>query len=299
MGPTAAGKTAMGLHIAQAFGGEIVSADSRQCYRQMTIGTAKPLADELAAVRHHFINHQSIHDPYNAGRFAKDATHFLGQYFVHNSFVTLVGGSGLYIDACIDGFDDLPSNSQLRVEIEQDYNHKGIVYLQETLEQLDSIYHQQIDLNNPQRLMRALEVCLASGKKYSDLRKNTPQGLGGLGYNIVWIGLNEPHRAVLYQRINDRVDKMVADGLVNEALHLYDLRHLDALKTVGYSELFEYFDKKTTLDEAIERIKTNTRRYAKRQLTWFRKRGDQIAWFEPNQSTEIINYIEQKILKRQ
>lgn len=276
-GPTAAGKTAAAVEIAQRLNTEIVSADSRQFYREMSIGTAKPSADELAAVKHHFINSHSIHDNFTVGDFEKEGLALVESLFQQHDVVLLVGGSGLFIKAICEGFDELPQAPPgVRETLNEAFNEHGISFLQEKLKAVDPVYYNQVDLNNPQRLIRALEVYESTGKPFSSYR-TAPVNIRP--FNIVKIGLTLP-RQQLYERINKRVDQMVAQGLVEEVKSLLPYRHLNALNTVGYSELFDYFDGKTTLQVAIDLIKQNTRRFAKRQLTWFRK-DTSIQWHNP------------------
>lgn len=276
-GPTAAGKTAAAVEIAQRLNTEIVSADSRQFYREMSVGTAKPSADELAAVKHHFINSHSIHDNFTVGDFEKEGLALIESLFQQHDVVLLVGGSGLFIKAICEGFDELPQAPPgVRERLNEAFNEHGISFLQEKLKAVDPVYYNQVDLNNPQRLIRALEVYESTGKPFSSYR-TAPVNIRP--FNIVKIGLTLP-REQLYERINKRGDQMVAQGLVEEVKSLLPYRHLNALNTVGYSELFDYFDGKTTLQVAIDLIKQNTRRFAKRQLTWFRK-DTSIQWHNP------------------
>jgi len=276
-GPTAAGKTAAAIEIAQRLKTEIVSADSRQFYREMSIGTAKPSAEELAAVKHHFIDSHSIHDNFTVGDFEKEGLAVIESLFQQHDVVLLVGGSGLFIKAICEGLDELPQAAPgVREALNETFNEQGIGFLQEKLKAVDPAYYHQVDLNNPQRLIRALEVYESTGKPFSSYR-TAP--VNARPFNIVKIGLTLP-REQLYDRINKRVDQMVAQGLVEEVRSLLPYRHLNALNTVGYSELFDYFDGKIGLDTAIDLIKQNTRRFAKRQLTWFRK-DTSIQWYNP------------------
>lgn len=275
-GPTAVGKTTIAIELAKQFKAEIISADSRQFYREMNIGTAKPTAEELIQAKHHFINSHSITENFSVGDFEKQGLALLDNIFHTHNTVILVGGSGLYIKAICEGFDDLPSvTSQIRDKLNLELSNKGIAYLQEKLKLVDPVYYAQVDLNNPQRLIRALEVAETTGKPFSSYRKAT---INQRPFQVIKIGLTLP-REILYQRINQRVDDMVENGLVDEARSLLPYRHLNALNTVGYSELFDYFDGKNDLDTAIALIKQNTRRFAKRQLTWFRKDKD-IKWMD-------------------
>jgi tRNA dimethylallyltransferase len=276
-GPTAVGKTAATIDIAKHYQTEIISADSRQFFREMNIGTAKPSAEELAAVKHHFINSHSITESFSVGDFEKQALDTLNEVFRHHDVALLVGGSGLYIKAVCEGFDVLPEVDPLiRQRLNWELAEFGIEYLQQKLKKVDPGYYKQVDPHNPQRLVRALEVFEGSGKPFSSFRK---ADLKTRSFNTVKIGLNLP-REQLYQRINDRVDIMIRDGLIEEVRSLIPYRNFNALNTVGYSELFAYFDGKVDLDTAISLIKQNTRRFAKRQLTWFNK-DKEIKWFNP------------------
>ena len=278
-GPTAIGKTAAAIQLAQHFNTVIISADSRQFYREMSIGTAKPTTEELAAVQHYFINSHSIADSFTVADFEKQALELLDELFKTRDVVILVGGSGLYIKAICEGFDDIPSaEPEIREKLNLEFSEHGITYLQEKLKVADPEYYAEVDINNPQRVIRALEVFESTGKPFSSYRVSN---INKRPFNIIKIGLDMP-RDILYERINRRVDNMIGQGLVDEAKTLLPQRHLNALNTVGYNELFDYFDGKTSLDSAIESIKQNTRRFAKRQLTWFRKDKD-IHWFEANE----------------
>ncbi|MES2427342.1 MAG: tRNA (adenosine(37)-N6)-dimethylallyltransferase MiaA [Bacteroidota bacterium] len=277
LGPTASGKTTAAIQLAQQYQTVILSADSRQFYREMSIGTAKPDADELAAAKHYFINSHSITEPFSVGDFEKQGLALLNELFKTRDTVILVGGSGLYIKALCEGFDDIPqADTAIREQLNHDFAEKGIEPLQEELKLADPVYCKEVDLNNPQRIIRALEVFRHTGLPFSSYRKAT---INTRPFNILKIGLDMP-REVLYNRINRRVDDMVNLGLIDEAKSLIAYRHLNALNTVGYSELFDYFDGKTDLNKAIDLIKQNTRRFAKRQLTWFRK-DQSIHWLAP------------------
>lgn len=293
-GPTAIGKTAAAIALAGHYQTEILSADSRQFYREMSIGTAKPSAEELAAAPHHFINSHSITDAFNVGDFEKDGLALLNDLFAKQDTVLMAGGSGLYLKAITEGFDDLPDiDPTIRENLNKLFAEKGVAALQERLKIADPAYYLQVDLNNPQRLIRALEVSEGTGKPYSSYRKgSTQQRL----FNTIKLGLDMP-REQLYERINQRVDAMIASGLIDEVKQLLPYRHLNALNTVGYSEIFEYLNGKTDLLKAIEMIKQNTRRFAKRQLTWFRKDKD-IQWFLPTDVSAMINYIDETIAAR-
>jgi tRNA dimethylallyltransferase len=276
-GPTASGKTALGIELAKKFKTEIISADSRQFYREMAIGTAKPTPEELSQANHYFVDSHSVTDYFSVGEFERQGLELLDHLFKTHDYVIMVGGSGLYIKAICEGFDELPSSSpEIRQKLNAAFEAKGITYLQELLKQLDPDYYNEVDLNNPRRLIRALEVCESTGAPFSSFRKSQPESRP---FNCIKIGIDLP-REVLYDRINRRVDDMVIQGLVEEVRSLIPYRDLNALNAVGYSELFDYFDDKTDLETAISLIKQNTRRFAKRQMTWFRK-DKAIRWFDP------------------
>ncbi|MBP2833896.1 tRNA (adenosine(37)-N6)-dimethylallyltransferase MiaA [Aquimarina sp. U1-2] len=292
-GPTAIGKTNVSIQLAKKLKCEILSADSRQFYKEMNIGTAVPSVDELNEITHHFIQHKSIHDTYTVGDFEKDAIQKLNTLFTQQKYAILVGGSGLYLDAVTNGLDHFPEvNHDLREKLISTYKNSGIESLQKQLKRVDPTYYNKVDLQNSQRILRALEVCLSSGKPYSSFlsapRKKRP-------FKVLKIGITAD-RPIIYDRIEKRVDIMIAQGLVDEAKKLYDYRALNALNTVGYKELFNYFDGVWDLEFAISEIKKNTRRFAKRQLTWFRK-DDQIMWFDyEDDCIQILNYIHKKTL---
>lgn len=253
----------------------------------MDAGTAKPSQEELMEVKHHLINSLSIHDDYNAGRFEADAIKIISELFRHKDMVILCGGSGLYIDLVCHGSDELPvRNETLRNELADLLAKEGLEALQHMLKELDPDYYEIVDRRNPQRLMRAIEVCRESGKKYSELRTNKKITRP---FEVIWIGLDD-ERETIYQRIDGRVDEMMKNGLLEEAGSLRTFRHLNALQTVGYSEMFEFLEGKISLEEAISRIKQHTRNYAKRQLTWFRK-NKQLTWFRKEEVDKIINHI--------
>lgn len=297
VGPTAIGKTALSIQLAQHFDCEIISCDSRQFYREMTIGTAVPTAEEIGAVPHHFIHCQSIFTHYTVGDFEKDAMARLHELFLEHDIAILVGGSGLYVDAVLKGFDDFPDIApEVREEVTNQYQKNGIEYLQQQLQQRDVLYYEQLTtdnpqtLLNPQRMIRFVEVCLGAGKPYSSFLNQKQKHREFLP---IVIGL-EAERNEMYDRINTRVDLMVEAGLLEEAKGLYPNKNLNALQTVGYRELFDYFDHKIALHDAISEIKKNTRRFAKRQLTWF-KRKENTQWFDFKTDTKsIIQYIELK-----
>lgn len=290
VGPTAIGKTATSINIAEAFNCPIVSADSRQFFKEMSIGTAKPNAEEMQGVPHYFIDSHSITDDFNVGKYETEAIALLETLFKTNNIVILVGGSGLYIDAICKGFDELPeADAEVRTKINSLLEEKGIEALQELLKELDPEYYSKVDLQNPQRMSRALEVCLTTGEPYSALRKGK---IKKRDFNIIKIGLNTS-REILYDRINRRVDEMMQQGLLEEVKKLMPKKHLNALQTVGYNELFDFLENKTDLNTAIDSIKQNTRKFAKRQLTWFR-RDEEIKWFEPNDFAELLTYLNSK-----
>jgi tRNA dimethylallyltransferase len=277
-GPTAVGKTVAAIELAKHFNTVVVSADSRQFFQEMAIGTAKPNVAELAEVKHYFIDSHSIAEPFSVGDFEKQGLALLDELFKTHDHVILAGGSGLYIKAICEGFDDLPTaDPSVREKLNQELEEKGIESLQQKLKLADPVYYEEVDLGNPQRIIRALEVFESSGKPISSYRQAT---VNKRPFNIIKLALNLP-REVLYNRINERVNVMVQQGLLAEVSELLPYRHLNALNTVGYTELFDYFDGKTSLDKAIEMIKQNTRRFAKRQLTWFRKDG-LLHWFQAN-----------------
>ena len=286
-GPTAVGKTDVGIQLAKEFNSEILSADSRQFYNELSIGTAKPDLQQLRAVKHHFVGQLSIHDYFNVSRFEYEALKLLKVVFEKHNLVFLVGGSGLYIDAVCNGIDDFPDpEPELRNYLKGIYQDEGLQKLQEMLLQFDPEYYASVDVLNPNRLLRALEVCHTTGKKFSEQRLNNTKKRD---FQIIRIGLNLP-RVQLFANIAFRVDQMLQKGLVDEVTGLLPYRHLNALNTVGYKEIFEFLDSKITLNQAVENIKTNTRRYAKRQLTWF-NRSKEYTWFEPSQINEITNYL--------
>jgi len=276
LGPTASGKTGASIELALELGTEVLSADSRQFYREMNIGTARPDAEQLGQVRHHFIGQLSVTENYSAAQFESEALEVLNRIFEKNDHAVMVGGSGLYINAVCHGIDELPDpDPELRQQLKDELEAYGIRHLQDKLKEADPEYYKAVDLSNPKRLLRTLEVCLMTGSPYSTFRKNTSKKRD---FRIMKIGVDLP-RDILNERINHRVDQMVEKGLVEEVSSLLAFRHLNALNTVGYKEIFEYFDGKYRLDEAIEKIKTNTRRYAKTQMTWFRKDKD-ILWLK-------------------
>ena len=292
VGPTAIGKTSLSIALAQHFGCEIISCDSRQFFKEMSIGTAVPNKEELSSASHHFIHNKSIFENYTVGDFEKEAISKLDELYKTSDFAILVGGSGLYVDAILKGFDAFPEiENSVREQVNADYEKLGITYLQQKLQELDSDYFDTITienpqtLQNPQRMMRFVEVCIGSGKPYSSFmnkEKNTRN------FTPIVIGL-EAERTVIYERINQRVEIMINEGLLAEAEKVYPNKNLNALQTVGYRELFSYFNNEITLESAIEEIKKNTRRFAKRQLTWF-KRNEATKWFD--YSTDLKKILE-------
>jgi tRNA dimethylallyltransferase len=290
-GPTAIGKTTLAIKLAKYYNTEIVSADSRQFYREMDIGTAKPSSEELNAVKHHFVNSHSVDDIFNVGDYEREALALITALFKDSNIVVAVGGSGLFINAIIKGFDDIPpSSTKTREKYNRLFDEKGISFLQEKLENIDPVYYMEVDLNNPQRLIRALEIYETTGKPFSEFR-NKIQKIRP--FDIIQIGLNTA-REKLYNNINHRVDIMIHNGLVEEVERLKPFRYLNPLNTVGYSELFDYFDGNFTIEKAILKIKQNTRRFAKRQLTWFNKSTD-ITWFQPEEFESILNFLDSKL----
>jgi len=290
-GPTAVGKTELCLQLAQELKTEIISADSRQFYREMNIGTAKPSAQELALVKHYFINSHTVTDEYSAGSFENDALAAIAQIFEQSNTAILTGGSGLYIKAVTEGMDDMPViNSGLREQLQLDLRNKGLPFLLNHLGILDPVYFAHVDRDNAQRIIRALEVSISSGQPYSSFRKRNTE-TQERSFRIIKIGLNRD-REELYARINDRMDQMLRRGLLEEAKALYPYRHQNALQTVGYKELFDFLDGQYNWEEAVRLLKRNSRRYAKRQLTWFRK-DEAYKWFHPDNTEEILNYIQE------
>lgn len=291
VGPTGSGKTALAVTLARHYSAPIISTDSRQVFRGLAIGTAQPTAEELAAATHYFIADREVEDDFNCGRYEVEALELLDRLFAEGNYVVAVGGSGLYVQALCEGMDDLPeADPALRENLKSRLTSDGIESLVEELRRLDPAYASEVDLCNPARVMRALEVCLATGRPYSEQRHGTATERP---FRIVKVGTDMP-RDILYDRINRRVDMMVEDGLIEEARKMYPKRHLNSLQTVGYRELFDHFAGNTTLDEAIELIKRNSRRYAKRQLTWFR-RDASIGWFAPSDIEHIIEFIDTKV----
>lgn len=288
LGPTAVGKTATAIKLAQALNTEIISADSRQFFKEISIGTAKPSDKELAQAKHHFIGHLSIHQPYSAGDFERDALLKLDELFKQHDVVIAVGGSGLYVKALIDGLDDMPkADENLRDELNQLYAAQGIEPLQQQLLLLNPDVYNQTEILNPQRVMRAIEIALAIKNGFVPNTKKHKRN-----FNVIKVVIDLP-REVLYDRINKRVDVMMQQGLLNEAQSMLPHRDNYALQTVGYKELFEYFDGIHSLEKAVDLIKQHTRNYAKRQITWFKKEAPDF-WFSPDQTQEILASLHDK-----
>ena len=286
-GPTASGKTATAIKVAKALGTEIISADSRQFYKELPIGTAAPTPEEQAEVQHHMIHNLNVEDKYDVADYEQDVLNLLNQLFVNHDAVVLTGGSGLFIDAVCKGLDSIPDISEeVRNKVDELYKKGGLIALQNEVERLDPEYYSIVDKYNPRRLQRAVEVCYQTGLTYSSFRKNTVKQRD---FKIIKVALLW-ERSELVMRINKRVDIMVNEGLVEEAKAMYPKRHLNSLNTVGYKEIFEHFDGKVSLDEAIENIKINTRQYAKRQMTWLRKNND-YKWFTVDELDEMLIYI--------
>ncbi len=286
-GPTAVGKTALCIKLAKHYGIPIINADSRQIYRELRIGTASPSDEQLREVKHYFVGSIGIDDYYNASLYEQDVLRVLDEQFCHSPIQLLTGGSMMYIDAVCNGIDDIPTiRDDIRNEMKRRYAEEGLEALCADLQRLDPEHYAVVDRKNYRRVIHALEICYQTGQTYTSFRK---QERKQRPFRIVKIGLNR-ERDELYQRINSRVDQMMTDGLLDEARSLYDKRSNNALNTVGYKEMFAYLDGTWTLDEAIERMKGNTRRYARKQLTWFR-RDTEMQWFHPKQQKDILNYI--------
>lgn len=288
VGPTAVGKTALAIRVAKEFRTEIISADSRQIYSELTIGTAKPSEAELAEVQHHFINSHSISEDYDAARFGEEALLKIYSLFESHDHVVVCGGSGLYIKALLEGFDDIPEvPDSVRDQLIEDFEAKGLLWLQNKMRELDPEHFKKVDQKNPMRLMRALEVKIGTGKSISEFQKEVKKELP---FKVIKIGL-EVERARLYERIDSRMDDMITQGLFEEAKELYSLKEKNALQTVGYQEIFGFMDGGYDREEAIRLLKRNSRRYAKRQLTWF-KRDEQIRWFKPDDIKLVTEHIQ-------
>ena len=293
-GPTAVGKTALCLDIAQHFGIPIINADSRQIYKELKIGTASPTSEQLQLVPHYFVGSLSLTDYYSASLFEQQVLEILSRQFRSHDFALMAGGSMMYIDAVCDGIDDIPTVDDVtRETLKRRLAEEGLEKLVEQLKELDPEYYTIVDRQNPRRVVHGLEICLMTGKTYTSFRKREKKERP---FRIVKIGLNRP-REELYDRINQRVDQMMQQGLLDEAKALYPMRQMNALNTVGYKELFDYLDGRWPLEEAVERIKGNTRRYARKQLTWYKK-DPQIRWFHPDEKEQIISYISQDYEQR-
>lgn len=286
-GPTAVGKTALCLDIAKHFGIPIINADSRQIYRELKIGTAAPTEDQLRQVRHYFVGTLALTDYYSASMYEEQVMQLLGELFQSSDYALLTGGSMMYIDAVCNGIDDIPTvDDKTRNALKQRLADEGLDALCEQLRELDPEHYEVVDRKNPRRVVHALEICLMTGRTYTSFRTNARKERP---FRIIKIGLTRD-REVIYNRINQRVDDMMQAGLLDEARSLYHLRHLNALNTVGYKEMFTYLDGTWTLDEAVERLKGNTRRYARKQLTWY-KRDPEMTWFSPDDKQLILNHI--------
>ncbi|MDD3321870.1 MAG: tRNA (adenosine(37)-N6)-dimethylallyltransferase MiaA [Paludibacter sp.] len=292
LGPTGVGKTNISLRLAEQLKCPIVSSDSRQFYRELKIGTAAPTEDQLKRVKHYFIGSHSIFDEYNAGQYEQDAIELLDEIFKSSEFALLVGGSMMYIDAVCNGMDDIPNvDSKTREFWQKQYSDFGLEHIQNELKRLDSVHFEEVDIKNPKRIIHALEICSMTGKPYSDLRTGKKKQRK---FNIVKIGLNRP-RPELYERINLRVEEMMQEGLLEEAKQFYEFRKLNTLNTVSYKELYEFLDGSWTIDFAVNMIKQDTRRYAKRQLTWF-NRDKEINWFHPDDERQILDFVQNNLL---
>ena len=292
VGPTAVGKTDLCVQLAKHYRTDIISADSRQFFREMNVGTAKPTLQEQQGIKHHFVDSHSITEEYNAGAFEADVLQLLEQLFKEKDVVIMTGGSGLYVRAVLEGMDEMPEvDPEVRAGLTRKYETEGITPLLEQLSELDPVYIAQVDKANTQRVIRALEVCLSSGKPYSSFRTSEKRERP---FQFIKIGLNRD-RAELYSRIDQRMDLMLEQGLLDEAKALYPYRAHNALQTVGYKEVFDYLEGKYDWEEAVRLLKRNSRRYAKRQLTWFTKHPDEYTWFHPQQWQEIVEYINERI----
>ena len=288
-GPTAVGKTALTIEIAQRYGIPVINADSRQIYRELKIGTAAPTDEQLHAARHYFVGTKSINDYYNASMYEQEVLELLDTQFKTHSIQLLSGGSMMYIDAVCNGIDDIPTiRDDIREDMKRRYQEEGLEALCEDLKRLDPEHYQIVDRQNYRRVIHALEICYQTGQTYTSFRKQEKKERP---FSIVKIGLNRV-RHILYNRINARVDEMIENGLLEEAESLYSQRELNALNTVGYKEMFDYMDGRWSLEEAVERMKGNTRRYARKQLTWY-KRDPEMKWFDPDHKEEILKYIAQ------
>ena len=290
-GPTAVGKTSVAIQLANYFNTEIISADSRQIFEELNIGVARPSIDELNAVKHHFIANKSIRDYFSAGEYEREVIALLEELFKTKNVVILCGGTGFYINAILNGFDDIPViDDTIREQLNRQFKEVGIESLQQQLKELDEETYNTIDIHNTQRVIRALEVCIGTNQKFSSFkRKNEVQR----NFKAIKIGLNVS-KEQLHHNINSRVDEMMRNGFLEEAKSVYDYRNHNALQTVGYKELFDFIDNKTTLFEATDLIKLHTRQYAKRQLTFFNKHAD-YNWFDPKQISSLIRFIDDQI----
>jgi len=291
LGPTGIGKSDISIQLAKHYHSEIVSADSRQFFRELSIGTAVPSSEDMKIVPHHFIQNKSIHDYYNVSDYETEAIKLISELFARVNPIVLTGGSMLYVDTICNGIDDIPTvDPEIRDDVIRWYEKNGIEALRERLLEIDPEYYRIVDLNNPKRLLHAVEIHQMTGLPFTSFRKKTVKERP---FRVIKIGINQD-RKVLYERINQRVLKMMDAGLLDEAMTVYPYRKLNSLNTVGYKELFTYLDGDCTLDEAIDMIQRNTRKYARKQLTWFR-RDQQIKWFEPNQIQEIIEFVDSKL----
>jgi tRNA dimethylallyltransferase len=286
VGPTASGKTTLAIEVAEAFQTEIISADSRQVYSEMNIGVAKPNDEELARVKHHFIGHVSIHETYSAGIYGAQALPLIQDLFRSQPVLVMVGGSGLYINAVLEGMDPLPSDTNTRSLLNTSYELEGIGFLQNKLRELDPVYFAKVDIHNPHRLIRAIEVSQIAGRPYSELITGAKKELP---FDIIKVGLTG-QREFLYDRINQRVDMMIEYGLIEEAKQLLAYQTYPSLQTVGYKELFEALEGKVKMEDAIEKIKQHTRQYAKRQLTWWRRDTD-VQWAAIDQGGQLLSFV--------
>jgi tRNA dimethylallyltransferase len=290
-GPTAVGKTGMAIRLARHFGTEIINADSRQVYHEMKIGTAVPTPRQLSEVKHHLVGHRSIHQRYNASIFEQEAIEILDRLFADHDIVLAAGGSGLYINAVCKGIDDIPAvDASIRERLQQEFMSAGLTGIQARLLQTDPEYYHKADLNNPKRILKALEIAEMTGRTYSSFLTGHAKNRN---FKSILIGLDLP-RDELHVRINRRVDTMMAAGLPDEVRELYPFRHLNALNTVGYKELFPWLENKYSLNEAADMIRNHTRQYARRQLTWFRKGGD-MPWFLPDTDTSVLKFLHDKM----
>ena len=294
VGPTGVGKTKLNIALARHYGTDVINADSRQMFKELKIGTAAPTAEEMCGVHHYFVGNLSVRDYYSASRFENDVLELLEKIFERSDIALMSGGSMMYIDAVCDGIDDIPTvDNTTREEVKRMLNEQGLDVLVEKLKKLDPEHWAKVDKKNWRRVCHALEICLMTGKTYSSFRKREQKMRG---FEIIKIGLNRP-REEMYERINERVWAMVDAGLEAEARRMYSFRTLNALNTVGYKEIFSFFDGEISKDEAIRQIQSNTRRYMRKQLTWL-KRDDRIKWFEPEDEGAIVNYIDRCIARQ-